>query len=157
MISFPTPGQEKIVSVTTAKASVEPNSRPKTVTSGMAINRSTWRLKMVHSLSPAARAKRTVSVNITSRVPARARRISNASLNRARLIDGSSMCLSPLAVKKLQSTPNNGMVSPRPPAGNMPRLTANVKININPIQNVGTENPRTEIAMIIFDDSASGA
>ena len=40
MISLPTPGQEKIVSVTTANASVEPNSRPNTVTIGIEISRS---------------------------------------------------------------------------------------------------------------------
>ena len=49
MISLPMPGQEKIVSVTTAKASVEPNSSPNTVTSGIAISRSTWRRRIVHS------------------------------------------------------------------------------------------------------------
>ena len=81
MISLPTPGQEKIVSVTTANASVEPNSRPNTVTIGIEISRSTWRRRIVHSLSPAARANFTVSVSMTSRVPARARRIIIANLN----------------------------------------------------------------------------
>ena len=148
MISLPTPGHEKMVSVTTANARVEPSSRPNTVTSGIAIRRSTWWRRMVHSLSPAARAKRTVSVIMISRVPARASRIINASLNSARFTAGSSMCLSPLPVKKLHSMPNNIIVSPRPPAGSSPRLTANTKIKIRPIQNDGTEKPSTDTPMM---------
>jgi len=74
MISFPIPGQEKIVFVTTAKASVELSSSPNTVTSG---SRST----AAHGGqdrpfdSPAARAKPDRVGQHHSRVPARAGRI----------------------------------------------------------------------------------
>src|SRR4030095_9314690 len=88
MISLPMPGQEKIVSVTTAKARGEENSSPNTVTSGIAISRSTWRDRIVASLSPAARANFTVSVSITSRVPAGGGADITANLQRGRVAWG---------------------------------------------------------------------
>ncbi len=150
MISLPSPGQEKMVSVTTAKASVEPNSSPKTVTMGMAISRSTCRSRMVRSERPAARANFTVSVSITSRVPERARRIMSANLNSARLMAGSNMCWRPSSVRKLHSTPNRLAVAPRPPAGSQPSWTAKAKISTSPTQKVGTEKPMMEAAMSSF-------
>ena len=42
MISLPMPGQAKTLSVTTAKAMVEPSSRPSTVTTGIMMFFSTW-------------------------------------------------------------------------------------------------------------------
>ena len=156
MINLPTPGQEKIVSVTTAKASVEPNSRPKTVTKGMEIRRSTCRRRIVKSVSPAARANFTVSDSMISRVPARDRRISMASLNRLRLSAGSAMKRSPSQVRNDHPTPNTSIVGPRSPAGSQSRLTAKVRIRISPTQKVGTENPKTDTAMMALETGLSG-
>ena len=59
MMSLPMPGQLKTVSVTTANASVEPNSSPNTVTIGMEMFLSTCRPTTLDSDRPCARAKRT--------------------------------------------------------------------------------------------------
>ena len=131
MISFPTPGQLNIVSVTTAKASVEPSSSPKTVMIGIEISFKRCRLKIVTSEIPAALANLIVSVSIISRVPALASRIIIESLKSARFIAGRMMCDKPVKVGKDQSIPKISTVGPRPPAGNQPKLTANVSISIN--------------------------
>ncbi len=145
MISLPTPGQEKIVSVTTAKASVEPNSSPNTVTIGIEISRSTCRRRIVHSDRPAARANFTVSVSMTSRVPARARRIISASLNSDEVQRRQEQVLQPVAASGSSTRRRTtATVSPRPPAGSQPSSTAKMRIRTRPIQKVGTEKPRIE-------------
>ena len=156
MMSLPTPGQEKMVSVTTAKASVEPNSSPNTVTSGIEISLSTCRRRMVHSLCPLARANFTMSLSITSRVPARARRIISASLNSDRLSAGSSRCFRPSSVRKLQPMPNTSTVGPRLPAGSQPSHTEKVRMSTRPTQNVGTENPSTDTPIARRENGCSG-
>ncbi len=60
------------------------------------------------------------------------------------------MCEKPVKVGKDQSIPKISTVGPRPPAGNQPKLTANVSININPTQNEGTEKPNTDAPIINF-------
>ena len=73
-----------------------------------------------------------------------------------RLIAGSSMWRQPSRVRKLHSTPNSGVVAPRPPAGSQPSVTAKPKMSTRPIQNVGTEKPSTEVAMIALEAMPSG-
>ena len=153
MMSLPMPGQLNTVSVTTAKARVEPNSSPNTVTIGMPMflstcSRSTWL-----SGRPWARAKRTCSLPITSSVPARTRRIRRPSLNNERFSAGSSRCLHPSAVNTL--TPS-GPTGPRPPEGSQRISTEKNRISSSPTQKVGTEKPTTEQAMIAWLERASG-
>ena len=126
------------------------------MTSGIAISRSTWRDRIVHSDSPAARAKRTVSVSITSRVPARASRIIMANLNSARFKAGRNRCAQPFSVRKLHSTPSSVTVAPRPPAGSQPSVTAKVRISTSPTQKVGTEKPRIDSAMMPLASALPG-
>ena len=64
------PGQANTVSVTTAKAIIEPSSRPTTVTIGIRMFFSTCTPTMRVRDRPLARAKRTKSCSIASRVPA---------------------------------------------------------------------------------------
>ena len=45
-------------------------------------------------------------------------------------------------------SPKRVAVAPRPPAGSQPSDTAKVRMRTRPIQNVGTEKPRMENAMI---------
>ena len=56
--SLPMPGQAKMLSVTTANAITEPNSRPTMVTIGIMMFFSTCTPMMRESESPLARAKR---------------------------------------------------------------------------------------------------
>ena len=64
------PGHANTVSVTTAKAIMEPSSRPITVTTGIRITLSTCTPMMRTGRRPLARAKRTKSCSSASRVPA---------------------------------------------------------------------------------------
>ena len=57
--SLPMPGQAKIVSVTTAKATREPNSRPMTVTIGIRMYLRTWTPITRRGGRPFARANLT--------------------------------------------------------------------------------------------------
>ena len=107
MISLPMPGQEKIVSGHDREGQRRAEiSRPKTVTSGIEI--SAQHMAPTRSSIRTRRppcANLTVSVSITSRVPARASRIIMASLNSERLSAGSSKWLSPSRVRKLHAMP----------------------------------------------------
>src|SRR5690606_1835702 len=58
-ISLPAPGHEKMLSVTTAKAMVEPSSSPSTVTSGISVLRSTCTPTTRSGDRPLARANLT--------------------------------------------------------------------------------------------------
>ena len=64
------PGQANTVSVTTAKAIIEPSSSPITVTTGIMMVLSTCTTTMRVRDRPLARAKRTKSCSSASRVPA---------------------------------------------------------------------------------------
>ena len=106
---------------------------------------------------PAARANLTVSASITSRVPARARRIIIASLKRERFSAGSSEMR---AAVEGQEAPADAEHADRrrrgSPAGSQPRFTAKVRIRISPTQKVGTEKPRIETPMISLASGLSG-
>ena len=46
--------------------------------------------------------------------------------------------------------PNTGVVGPRPFDGSQPSITANTMMSIRPTQNVGSEKPRIDPAMIVL-------
>ena len=89
-------------------------------------------------------------------MPARVRRIISATLNNARLVAGSSRWRQPSSVRNDTGTPNSGTVSPRPLEGSQPSITENTMISIRPTQNVGSEKPRIEPAMIVRPLAESG-
>ena len=58
-------------------------------------------------------------------------------------------CLRPSTVRNdTGMTPKSSVVSPRPFDGSQPSITENTMISIRPTQNVGSEKPRIEPAMI---------
>ena len=77
-------------------------------------------------------------------------------LNRERFSTGIAMWRSPSQVRKDHGTPNSIAVCPRPVLGSQPSCTANTMMNINPTQNVGSENPRMEPAMMAREPKESG-
>src|SRR6218665_1984868 len=90
--SLPVPGQEKIVSVTTANAIMVPNSTPSTVTSGTMIVGSTWRSMTRSADPPLARANLTYQHRIPSGTPQPTSPTIGANQNRTKLDAGSSRC-----------------------------------------------------------------
>ena len=57
-------------------------------------------------------------------------------------------CRQPSRERKLTGKPNSVVVGPLPFAGSQPNITENTIISINPTQNVGSENPRIDPAMM---------
>ena len=156
MMSLPIPGQAKTVSVTTEKAINPPSSNPRTVTTGIMMFFRRWTMISLDSLSPLALANFMKSWCTTSRVPARASRMTSDILKSERLSAGINRWESPSRVKKLSSIPPTITVSPRPVEGNHPSITAKTMIIISPTQKVGRLKPRMELAMMVLLTLASG-
>ena len=97
---------------------------------------------------PRARANLIKSSDITSTVPALAKRITIAILKKAKLVAGIIRCLRPSRVNMLLSIPKNILVSPLPDTGSQPSKTEKTIIIIKPNQKVGMEMPNTEPLII---------
>ena len=140
----------------TANAMVEPSSRPSTVTSGIMVLRSTCTQTTRKGDRPLARANFTKSSGITSRTPARVRRITSEILKSDRLNAGRIRWRQPSAVSHDHWKPRNSTVWPRPLAGSQPSDTLNAMISISATQKVGSEKPTMLPAMIVLDTRLSG-
>ena len=154
--SLPMPGQAKIVSVTTAKASMEPISRPTTVISGIKIVFMTWTPTMRRSVRPLARANLMKSSGSVSRTPVRVRRMTSDSLNSDRLIAGRIRWARPSRVNRLERMPRKEPSSPRPVEGSQPSQTEKIMISIMPCQKLGSEKPRMEPVMMVSSVTVFG-
>ena len=149
IINLPNPGHANMDSVTVANAISVPNSIAITVTIGMRMLGRRCAQTILLEGNPLARQNLMKSSLITSSVPALVKRITNAILNRAKLVAGITRCLKPSIVNILLSKPKTYAVSPRPDTGSHPRETENIMIIINPNQKVGMDIPRTELLIII--------
>ena len=69
---------------------------------------------------------------------------------------GSSAYLSPSQLKMDSFSPRTSVVGPRPVDGSHPSVTAKIRIRISPTQKVGSENPRIDPAMMVFDTTLCG-
>ena len=76
--------------------------------------------------------------------------LSMARLNSARLVAGIARWRRPSSDRNDTGTrPKSSVVGPRPFDGSQPSITENTMISIRPTQNVGSEKPRIDPAMII--------
>ena len=79
------------------------------------------------------------------------------SLKSARLMAGSSAYLQPSQLKIDSCSPRTSVVGPRPVDGSQPSCTAKIMISISPTQKVGSEKPRIDPAMMVFDTTLCGS
>ena len=59
-------------------------------------------------------------------------------------------------MNRLDVMPSTSPSAPRPVEGSQPSMTANTMISISPTQNVGSEKPTMEPAMIALPATLSG-
>src|SRR5262245_42424360 len=74
--------------------------------------------------------------------------MTSESLKSARLSAGRNAYLNPSNVNIDSENPNTSLVGPRPVDGSQPSCTANTMMSTSPTQNVGSEKPRMEPAMM---------
>ena len=130
----PTPGQLKIVSVTTAPPSRKPICRPISVVTGTSALRSAWRSTTRRSFRPLARAVRTCSAPIASSTAVRVMRATEPTNTPPRVSAGIATAARP---SQLHSGP------PRPVKGSNCQRKPTNQINTRASMNTGVAPPAT--------------